>query len=130
LPRNFERPEAQVKWFLFAVALLHAAFMVLELFPWRSPLLLAVVSKKLPDADRFTPNQRQLVATIVHNAGIYNGILAGGLWWAAMIGEPADDVARVLLAGAAAAGIFGTVTMKSAATALQAALGIVGLLIV
>jgi hypothetical protein len=37
-------------------------------------------------------------------------------------------VARVLLAGVAVAGLFGTATLKSAATAVQAAAGIAGLL--
>jgi putative membrane protein len=104
--------------------------MALELFPWRTPVLLDLVSKKLPTSERFTTLQRDLVATIVHNAGIYNGILAAGLFWAALTGESANDVARVLLAGAAVAGIFGTVTMRSAPTAVQAVLGIVGLLII
>jgi uncharacterized membrane protein len=88
------------------------------------------VSKKLPAGNTFTPHQRKLVATIVHNAGIYNGILAAGLAWAALTGESAHDVARVLLAGATVAGLFGTVTMRSAPTAVQAALGIIGLLII
>jgi hypothetical protein len=43
-----------VKWFLLGVALLHAAFMALELFPWESPFLLGVVSKNLPAGDAFT----------------------------------------------------------------------------
>ena len=119
-----------MKWFLLIVAALHAVFMVLELFPWQLPFLLGLMSKKLPDRERFTTHQRELVATIVHNAGIYNGILAGGLVWAALTGESANDVARVLLGGAAVAGIFGTVTMRSVPTAVQAALGIVGLLMI
>lgn len=117
-----------MKWFLLGVALLHAVFMALELFPWGTPFLLDLVSKKLPDDEPFTTHQRGLVATIVHNAGIYNGVFAAGLFWAALSGE--NDVARVLLAGAAVAGIFGTVTMRSAATAVQAVLGIIGLLII
>ena len=119
-----------MKWYLLAVALLHAAFMLLELFPWESPILLGLLSKKLPAGDAFTPHQRSLVATIVHNAGIYNGILAAGLAWAALTGESAHDVARVPLAGAAVAGLFGTITMKSVPTAVQAALGMIGLLII
>ena len=70
-----------------------------------------------------------LVATIVHNAGIYNAILAGGLFWAAWIGDPARDVARLLLIGAVVAGAFGTATLKSPLTALQAILGAVGLIL-
>jgi uncharacterized membrane protein len=92
------------KWFLLGVALLYAAFMLLALFPWESPFLLELVSKKPPAGDAFPPHQRDLVATIVHNAGIYNGILAAGLAWAALTGESAHDVARLLLAGAAVAG--------------------------
>jgi hypothetical protein len=127
-----------MRGFLIVVAAVHALFMVCELFPWSSPLLLNIVSKKLPDlpGDVHEPKgrkwnelQKPLVATIVQNAGIYNGILAGGLLWAAMAGDPARDVARVLLAGAAVAGIFGTATLKSPVTAVQAVLGIVGLLL-
>src|SRR5262245_12258503 len=104
--------------------------MALELFPWGTPFLLDGLSKKRLPNEPFTPNQRALVSTIVHNAGVYNGILAAGLFWAALTGESANDLARVLLAGAAVAGIFGTVTLKSKATAVQAALGIIGLLII
>jgi putative membrane protein len=123
--------------FLIVVATVHALFMICELFPWRSPLLLTMVSKKLPDLPgdghepqprKWSQQQQPLVATIVQNAGVYNGILAGGLLWAAMAGDPARDVARVLLAGAAVAGIFGTATLKSPVTAIQAILGVVGLL--
>jgi putative membrane protein len=117
-------------WFLLGVALLHAVFMALELLPWRTPFLLDLMSRKRLSDEPFTTNQRDLVATIVHNAGIYNGILAAGLFWAVLKGESANDVARVLLAGAAVAGIFGTVTMRSVPTAVQAVLGIIGLLII
>jgi putative membrane protein len=120
--------------FLSVVAAVHALFMICELFPWSSPLLLGIVSKKLPDLPgeargterrKWSKEQQPLVATIVHNAGIYNGIVAGGLMWAAVVGDV--SVARVMLAGAAVAGIFGTATLKSPVTAVQAVLGIAGL---
>jgi hypothetical protein len=38
-----------MKWFLMAVAGLHAAFTLCELFPWSYPVLLRIVSKKLPE---------------------------------------------------------------------------------
>jgi uncharacterized membrane protein len=117
-----------MKWFLIAAAILHFAFMMFELFPWPVPLLLQIVSKKLPEGEPFTASQRKLVATVVHNAAIYNGILAGGLFWAAYAGPPATDVARVMLIGAAVAGTFGTATLKSPVTALQAAIGVAGLI--
>jgi hypothetical protein len=115
-----------MKWFLFGVAALHAAFMLCELFPWSFPLLLRILSKKLPTGQGWTDCQQALVATIVHNAGIYNAVLAGGLLWAAYAGDPAQDVAIVFLAGATVAGVFGTVTLRSPVTALQALLGLVG----
>lgn len=122
-------------WFLIGVAALHALFMVCELFPWRLPVLLRKASRKLPNLPEpeggpFTGAQQRLVANIVHNAGIYNAILAGGLLWAAFNGDSASDVARVLLAGVAVAGVFGTATLKSPITAIQALAGIVGLFLI
>jgi ABC-type Na+ efflux pump permease subunit len=70
-------------YFLIGAAELHALFMVAELFPWRLPALLRIASKGLPKGEPCTYAQQTLVATIVHNAGIHNGILAGGLFWAA-----------------------------------------------
>jgi uncharacterized membrane protein len=117
-----------MNWFLIIAAVLHAGFMLCELFPWPNPVLLQLVVKK--EEISFTPDQQSMVATIVHNAGIYNSILAGGLFWAAFIGDPAADVARVLLIGAAVAGVFGTATLKSPATAVQALIGIIGFFLV
>lgn len=68
-----------MNWFLFVVAALHVVFMLCELFPWDMPVLLRLASKKLPGGGQWSAPQRALVATIVHNAGIYNGILAAGL---------------------------------------------------
>lgn len=129
-----------MNWFLIVVAALHLVFMCCELFPWSFPVLLRIVSKKLPvlrivgeklsNDQKWTDSQQTLVATIVHNAGIYNAILAGGLFWAAFAGEPARDAARVLLVGATVAGAFGTATLRSPLTALQAVLGIIGVALV
>lgn len=119
-----------ISWFLVGVATLHAVFVFCELFPWSLPVLLRLVSKKLPEGERFTAAQQTLVATIVHNAGIYNAIVAGGLFWAAFGGDSATDVARVLLVGAAVAGVFGTATLKSPLTAVQALVGIIGIVLV
>jgi uncharacterized membrane protein len=119
-------------WFLVGVAALHAVFMGCELFPWSNPVLLRIVSKKLPAEEKFRPEQIALVATIVHNTGIYNSIIAEGLLWAAAISDPAiaAAVARVLLLGAGVAGAFGTATLKSPLTAMQALVGFVGFFLV
>lgn len=123
---------------------LHGAFAVLEMFPWEYPKLLQIVSKDLPlinyvpevdqinpKQEKFTEPQLKLVATIVHNAGIYNAALAFGFLWALVrSGTPNNEVALVLFAAAALAGLFGTVTMKSIFTAIQALVGIAGIFIV
>jgi hypothetical protein len=70
-----------LRLFLVVVGVLHAGFMCAELFPWSSPKLLQKVSEKLPKGESWTASQQQLVATIVHNAGIYNAVLAGGFFW-------------------------------------------------
>jgi uncharacterized membrane protein len=119
-----------MKWFLIGAAGLHLLFMVAELFPWSFPSLLRAASRKLPDGEPFTAAQQKLVATVVHNAGIYNGIIGGGLLWAAFGGAPVADVARVMLMGAFVAGVFGAVTLKSPVPAVQAAVGIIGLILI
>jgi putative membrane protein len=116
-----------VNGFLGVVALVHLGFMLAELFPWHEPKLLKLAGSKLPAGSQWNAAQLDLVAAVVHNAGIYNGILAGGLFWAAAGGDPSGNVARVLLIGAVVAGVFGTATLKSWATAAQAALGLAGL---
>lgn len=127
-----------MRYYIIVVALLHAAFMVCEMFPWPNPILLETVSKDLPDLapmdgiakPKFSPQQQPIVASIVHNAGIYNAIIAAGLFWAAFRGKPAKEVALVLLIGAAVAGGFGTATLKSPVTAAQAVLGIIGVILI
>jgi uncharacterized membrane protein len=120
-------------WFLLVVAGLHAAFMLCELLPWSFPIVLRLASRRLPEAHhgkRWTDLQQPLVVAIVHNAGIYNAILVGGFHWSAWMGDVARHFAQVLLAGVAMAGVFGTATLKSPITALQALLGIIGLFLI
>lgn len=127
--------------YMIIVSVVHFAFAIFEMFPWPNPVLLRILSKALPeldDADTVTPSavsrskpkfsaqQQQLVATIVHNAGIYNAVVAGALLWAAIRGEAAYDFALVLFVGVAAAGGFGTATIRSPITAGQCLLGIIG----
>jgi putative membrane protein len=129
-----------MKSFLIVAALLHLSFMVCELYPWQIPVSLAAAGKGIPAIlpdQPFTPEQQkwlearqELTATIVHNAGIYNGIVAGGLFWAAYAGIASTELALVMLIGAVVAGIFGTATLKSPITAVQAAVGIIGVILV
>ncbi len=117
-----------MKTLLVIAAILHFAFMLAELVPWPFPLLLRIASKRLPKGEFFTPSQQELVATVVRNAGIYNCILASGFVWAIMLGEAGLPVAQLLFAGALLAGAFGTATLKSPVTAVQALVGLGGLI--
>ena len=73
-----------MQWFLIGVAALHAGFMMLELFPWRTPVLLGLVCRTLPRDEPFTKNQQTLVATIVHNGAFTTAfsqeVCSGRLW--------------------------------------------------
>jgi Protein of unknown function (DUF1304) len=122
------------KGVVLGAAALHAVFALGEWYPWSSPMLLRKASAnlrrglgtELPAGKAWTADQQRLVATIVHNAGIYNAILAGGLLWAGSSAPIKRDVARVLLTSAGVAGVFGTATMKSPLTAVQAVVGLAG----
>jgi uncharacterized membrane protein len=115
--------EVAMKIVLVAVATLHLGFMLAELFPWPNSLLLRNMLGKMP-SERFSSIQLDLIANVVRNAGIYNGIVAGGLFYCARAGDFA--AARVLLVGVVAAGIFGAFTLKSYIPVGQALLGLVG----
>ena len=90
-----------------SIGILHTLFMVGELYPWESPLIMAVVLKKWPDPLDLSPNDSHFVSLVVHNAGIYNGIVAVGLFVAASLGRQALPVQVALLAGGIVAGLFG-----------------------
>ena len=111
---------------LCSIGLLHALFMVGELYPWESPLIMALVLKKWPDPLDLSPNDSHFVSMVVHNAGIYNGIVAVALLVAAARGRNALPVQVALLAGGVVAGVFGAATLTPA-TILQAVLGAIAL---
>jgi uncharacterized membrane protein len=122
---------------LVLAVLLHLGFVLGEMFPWHQPLLLSRLSKKknVVFADNPANDQLKLAATIVHNAGIYNLILAAGFFWSAFPGSvgfamdpPAIRALRCFfLAGAVVAGVFGL--SLSPLTLLQAGIGVLGLLL-
>ena len=58
---------------LVLVALLHAYFLVLEMFLWTRPLGLKTF--------RNTPEKAETTRVLAANQGLYNGFLADGLLW-------------------------------------------------
>ena len=79
---------------VFLIGLLHSAFALGELLPWESPLIMQAVMKKwlqqhnlkgsdntlTTEQNRLILMQNSLMAMIVHNAGLYNGIVAAALF--------------------------------------------------
>jgi uncharacterized membrane protein len=102
------------------------SFTLAELLPWPLPFVLRKTNEKFAPTDKLNSGQKKVVANILRNAGIYNGIVAGGLIYAAFTGDSARDVALVFLIGVSAAGVFGTITLRSWLCALQGILGLVG----
>jgi uncharacterized membrane protein len=72
-----------------SIGLLHVLFMFGEMFPWGRPKILKTVLKKWPRPLDLSTNDQHLVAMIVHNAGVYNGIVAAGLFASAWVGPNA-----------------------------------------
>jgi len=110
------------------IALLHVLFMLGELFPPHAPFILGRVLKKWHGLD-LSANDYKLVSAVVNNSGVYNGIVAAGLFAAAWVGPEAYPVQVVLLAGGIVAGIFGALTL-SPATIVQAILGVIAIAVV
>ena len=111
------------------IGVLHVLFMIGELYPWRAPVIMRLVLRKWPRQLDLSANDQHLVAMVVHNAGVYNGIVAAGLFTAAWIGPNAYYAQVALLAGGIVAGLVGFATL-SKATILQAILGAIALAIV
>ncbi len=83
------------------VALLHVAFMVLEMFLWNKPFGRRVFG--------LTPELAQGSAALAANQGLYNGFLAAGLIWSLSSSAAAFSLQVFFLSCVIIAGIFGAV---------------------
>jgi putative membrane protein len=83
------------------VALLHAYFLVLEMFLWDKPRGMRVF--------RTTPEYAAASKTLAANQGLYNGFLAAGLIWGLFAGDP---VKIFFLGCVIIAGAFGAATVN------------------
>ena len=92
------------------VALLHAYFLVLEMFLWTRPLGMKVF--------RLTREKAESTKVLAANQGLYNGFLAAGLMWS-ILGER-RDVATFFLACVVVAGVFGAATVNKRILLVQA----------
>ena len=96
------------------VALLHAWFLVLEMFLWTKPLGLKTFRNNLEHA--------RASATLAANQGLYNGFLGAGLVWGLLASPPAQAFAlkTFFLGCVVTAGLFGAFTVSKGIFFVQA----------
>ena len=101
------------------VALLHAYFLVLEMFLWDTAFGRRVFGS--------TPEFAAASKVLAANQGLYNGFLAAGLAWGLALGEAGLEVKVFFLACVIIAGVFGAATASRAILFVQAIPGIMAL---
>ena len=92
------------------VALLHAGFLVLEMFLWTTPFgrrTFGLSEERARDS-----------AVLAANQGLYNGFLAAGLAWGLLLDDRA--ICLFFLACVTVAGLFGAWTVKRSILYVQA----------
>lgn len=101
------------------VALLHAWFLVLEMFLWDTPRGRRVFGT--------TPEVAAASKALAANQGLYNGFLAAGLIWGLFAGDP---VKIFFLACVIVAGAYGAATVNLKILWVQAAPAAIALALV
>lgn len=104
------------------VALLHAYFLVLEMFLWDKPKGLATF--------RMTPEQAAATKVLAGNQGLYNGFLAAGLLWGLWLGPAGTPVQTFFLLCVVVAGIYGGATVSRKILFVQAIPALLGIVLV
>lgn len=94
------------------VALLHAYFMILEMFLWTRPYGMRVFG--------LTQEVAQSSKSLAMNQGLYNGFLAAGLLWGLSLGEGGHPIRVFFLSCVIIAGIFGALTANRKILYVQA----------
>src|SRR4029453_12112870 len=84
------------------VALLHAYFLVLEMFLWTKP-----AGRR---AFGTTQEQAEQSKVLAMNQGLYNGFLAAGLLWGLLLGPGGRGIVVFFLLCVSGGGVFGAVT--------------------
>ena len=103
------------------VALLHAYFLVLEMFLWDKPAGLKAFGQTLEAATA----SKVLAA----NQGLYNGFLAAGLAWGLSMGAAGASVKVFFLVCVLVAGVYGAITASRRILFVQAAPAAIGLVL-
>ena len=101
------------------VALLHAYFLVLEMFLWDKPYGMRTF--------KLTPEFAAASKGLAANQGLYNGFLVAGLMWGLSMGAAGIQVKVFFLACVIVAGLFGGATVNRKILFVQAIPGIIAL---
>ena len=107
------------------VAILHAYFLVLEMFLWTKP-----AGRR---AFGTTQEQAEQSKVLAMNQGLYNGFLSAGLIWGLTLGAAGRGVVIFFLLCVIAAGVFGAATASVKilyAQALPAVVALVAVMLV
>jgi putative membrane protein len=94
------------------VALLHAWFLVLEMFLWDKPIGLKTFHHSAEEA--------AASKVLAANQGLYNGFLAAGLVWGLLLGAAGESVRIFFLACVIVAGVYGALTVSKKILLVQA----------
>jgi len=85
------------------VAVLHVAFLILEMFLWTSP-----VGRKIFGQSK---ERAEITKVLAANQGLYNGFLVAGLLWGLLLGASGGPVLIFFLSCVVVAGIYGSATV-------------------
>jgi putative membrane protein len=106
---------------ILLVALLHAWFLVTEMFLWQTPTTRRVFGT--------TAEFARASAALAANQGLYNGFLAAGLLWSLAAYGPIEGrpILSFFLGCVVVAGVFGAATANKRILWVQAVPGVVAL---
>lgn len=97
---------------ILIVALLHAWFLVLEMFLWDKPIGLRTFGH--------TREQAATTKVLAANQGLYNGFLSAGLIWGLLQGSDGFEFKVFFLVCVVIAGIYGALTASRKILFIQA----------
>jgi putative membrane protein len=102
------------------VGLVHVYFLVLEMFLWATPFGVRTFGRPR--------EEMEATKVLAANQGLYNGFLAGGLFWAAFTGGPSQLSLRLFFLGCVViAGLYGGATAARKILFVQALPALVAL---
>lgn len=107
---------------ILLVAVLHLAFLVLEMFLWEKSLGRRVF--------RQTAERAAITRLLAVNQGLYNGFLAAGLVWGVILGAEGEAIKIFFLSCVIIAGVVGAITVSRGIFWIQAAPAVIGLSLV